>query len=98
MNNSNTPLPEVIDNVSGANNILKLWKEHYSNLFNILKKCKFDSSNYILQSSFQDILVTVDELKFAITKLELNKTCGLDLIYAEHIKYASDRVLPLLSM
>ena len=98
MNNSNTPLPEVIDNVSGANNILKLWKEHYSNLFNILKKCKYDSSNFILQSSFQDILVTIDELKFAITKLELNKTCGLDLIYAEHLKYASDRVLPLLSM
>ena len=98
MNNSNTPLPEVIDNVSGANNILKLWQEHYSNLFNILKKCTYDSSNYILQSSFQDILVTIDELKYAITKLELNKTCGLDQIYAEHIKYASDRVLPLLSL
>ena len=98
MNNSNTPLPDVIDNVSGGSNILKLWQEHYSNLFNILKKCKYDSSNYILQSSFQDILVTVDELKYAISKLELNKTCGLDLIYAEHIKYASDRVLPLLSL
>ena len=98
LNNSNTPLPEVIDNVAGAGNILKLWQEHYSNLFNILKKCKYDSSNYILQSSYQDIVVTIDELKYAISKLELNKTCGLDLIYAEHLKYASDRLLPLLSL
>ena len=98
MNNSNTPLPEVIDGVAGASNIVKLWQEHYSNLFNILKKCKYDSSNHNLKSSFQDILMTIDEIKYAISKLELNKTCGLDQIYAEHIKYASDKVLPLLSL
>ena len=51
-----------------------------------------------MQSSYPDIGVTIDELKYAISKLELNKTCGLDLIYAEHIKYASDILLPLLSL
>ena len=61
LNNSNTPLTEVIDNVAGASNILKLWQDHYSNLFNILKKCKYDSNKYILQSSYQEILVTFEE-------------------------------------
>ena len=98
INNSNAPLPEVIDNVSGANNILKLWKDHYSNLFNTLRRVSYDSNNFILQSSYQDVLVTIDELKFAISKLQLNKACGLDQIYAEHIRFASDRVLPLLSL
>ena len=98
MNNSNTPLPDVIDSVSGATNILNVWKDHYSNLFNTLKKCKYDSDKYILQSSYQDIKVTNDEISFAISKLELNKACGLDQIYAEHLKYASDHLLTLLSM
>ena len=98
MNNSNTPLPEVIDNVSGANDILKVWKDHYSNLFNTLRKCTYDSNKYILQSSYQDVMVTIDEVKWAISKLELNKACGIDKMYAEHLKYASDRILPLLSI
>ena len=51
-----------------------------------------------MQSSYPDIGVTIDELKYAISKLELNKTCEHDLMYAEHIKYASDRLLPLLSL
>ena len=98
INNSNTPLPEVIDNVSGAHNILNIWKDHYSNLFNTLKKCLYDSNKYILQSSYQDVMVTIDEVRWAISKLELNKACGLDKIYAEHLKYASDCILPLLSI
>ena len=49
-----------------------------------------------MQSSYPDIGVTIDELKYAISKLELN--CEHDLMYAEHIKYASDRLLPLLSL
>ena len=93
MNNSNTPLPDVIDGVSGATNILNVWKDHYSNLFNTLKKCKYDSDKYILQYSYQDVKVTNDEISFAISKLELNKAYGLDQIYAKHLKYASDHIL-----
>ena len=34
----------------------------------------------------------------AIKKLENNKSCGSDKIYAEHLKYASERLIPLLSL
>lgn len=34
----------------------------------------------------------------AIKQLDNNKSCGLDGIYAEHMKCASKRVLPLLAL
>ena len=37
-------------------------------------------------------------MKDAIRKLDCGKACGDDAISAEHLKYASNRILPLLSM
>ena len=37
MNNRNLPLPNVIDNVTGLDNIVKMWKTHFQDLFNCLK-------------------------------------------------------------
>ena len=45
-----------------------------------------------------DLQVTYSELTSAIKDLDNNKSCGLDGIYAEHLKHCSDRILPLLSM
>ena len=38
MNNSKLSLPNVIDGVTGSNNIVNMWKSHYEDLFNCLAK------------------------------------------------------------
>ena len=37
MNNRNLPLPNVIDNITGSDNIVKMWGHHFQDLFNCLK-------------------------------------------------------------
>ena len=98
LNKCNTPLPDTINNVTGAQNILELWRKHFFDLFNCLQRQNIDSSKLILESTPNEVLVTAEEVKNAINKLDLNKTCGDDKIYAEHLKYSSERILPLLSI
>ena len=38
MNNSKLSLHNVIDGVTGSNNIVSMWKSHYEDLFNCLAK------------------------------------------------------------
>ena len=47
-----------------------------------------------------EMIITVDEIEFAISQLEKNKSCGIDGIglYAENLLYCSRRFLPLLAM
>ena len=45
-----------------------------------------------------DIHVTVADIESAIGHLDNNKSCGLDGVYAEHLKLCSRRVIPLLAM
>ena len=42
--------------------------------------------------------VTVCDIQDAIKKLDCNKSCGSDQIYAEHLKHANKKILPLLAM
>ena len=71
----------------------------------ILKNCfncindnvTYDNFYYFTVSS-EDIFVSIHNTEGAIKKLDLNKSCGLDGIYAEHLKYCSKRVLPLLAL
>ena len=51
-----------------------------------------------LNDTFNSIKVNICEVEDAIKTLQDNKSCGLDGIYAEHIKYASGKLIPLLSM
>ena len=44
------------------------------------------------------IKVLPEEVKDAIRNLDCSKSCGLDGVYAEHLKYCSECILPLLSM
>ena len=45
-----------------------------------------------------DIHVIVTDIESAIGHLDNNKSCGLDGIYAEHLKLCSRRIIPLLAM
>jgi len=44
------------------------------------------------------IFVSPAEIECAIKELDLNKSCGMDGVYAEHLKYSSRRLLVLLSV
>ena len=45
-----------------------------------------------------DMLDNALEIENAIKKLVVNKSCGLDGIYAEHLKHCSRRIMPLLAL
>ena len=47
---------------------------------------------------FSDMKVSPNEVYEAIKKLDKNKSCGADSIYAEHLKYASEKLYILLSL
>ncbi len=44
------------------------------------------------------MIVDAEEIQDAILKLDINKTCGDDNIYTDHLKYATTRILHLLAM
>ena len=98
MNNSNLSLPNVVDGIIGSNNIVNMWKSHYEDLFNCLKKdknvndlCKTVDYEVDMEVSHSDIIQAIQDLKDS-------KSCGLDGIYAEHLKHCSNLIIPLLSM
>ena len=96
---SKTPLPTSIEGASGDDDILKLWKKHYTELFNCLKETSRANKNYDSEIEYSDnMLVNTEDITQAINKLVDNKSCGLDGIYAEHLKNASTRVSPLLAI
>ena len=94
-----TPLPTSIEGASGNEDILRLWKKHYTELFNCIKETSRTNKycNMKLDNS-DDMLVTSDEISQAINRLDDNKSCGLDGIYAEHLKNSSLRVSSLLAI
>ena len=99
INNSNVPLPNVIDDVSGYDKILKLWSSHYSDLFNCLENSgiKEDFIKGNVQYS-ENLEINYSEIKSAICNLENGKSCGLDNIQGEHLKNCCNRIIPLLKM
>ena len=88
-------LPNCIDGVTGAGNICELWKNHFHQLLNCIHD---DDALHVDVIYSSEMIITVDEIEFAISQLEKNKSCGIDGIYAENLLYCSRRVLPLLAM
>ena len=46
----------------------------------------------------EEMIISSGEIQKAISRLDKNKSCGVDNIYAEHLKYASTTILPILSL
>ena len=91
-------LPNCIDNRHGDDNIANLWFHHYKDLFNTIQDSRDPSTilDNLLYSD--DIRITIQDVQEAINKLDNEKSCGKDSIYAENLKYASHSVLPMLAM
>ena len=97
INNSKTSLPCSIDNANSPEDITKFWEDHFSKVFNCLPKVSYDGE-YSLNTSYNTVKVCNSEIYDIIKSLELNKACGMDGIQAEHLKYCSNKLIPLLSM
>ena len=94
MNNSRVMLPTSIENASGSEEISKLWKNHFKSLFNCLKSNN-SKTKYSVNSTLDELKVSTDDVIEAIKKLDNNKSCGSDNIYAEHLKNAFERLLSI---
>ncbi len=97
-NNSKTPLPDHIDEAKGTDEILNLWKKHFHEIFNCLKDEVKRDRSYNIEKTVNEISVSHYMIIEAIKELSINKSCGLDGITAEHLKYASEKLPHLLSM
>ena len=95
-NNVNTPLPNFIAGVSGGSNISELWREQFSELLNCISDTTDGIDSHCCYTD--EMMVSVNEVKECISRLECNKACGLDGVSAEHLKHCSSRITPLLAM
>lgn len=84
MNHSKIPLSSSMEGVSGSVNIMELWRRHYMELFNCVKSDVFTVGDV----SHDNVVIRPDDISYAIGKLALNKSCGLHLISAEHLKFS----------
>lgn len=98
INNCNTLLPCSIEGVSGSKEIVELWRKHFFDLLNCVNNSSVDTCEYDCDTSYDEIIVSIEEVTNAIKKLDVNKACGSDGMCSEHIKYADKVLVPLLSM
>ena len=91
-------MPDQIDEAKGSDNIIKLWKKHFHDIFNCIKSKKELLTHLNLNDAINEIAVNPYAVLEAIKELGLNKSCGMDGITAEHLRYASERLPYLLSL
>lgn len=91
------PLPATINGISGKNNIVNFWKEHYSNLLNLNSKrtCITSTENCNNEPLVQ---FTSDEILLIIKNLKNGKSPGFDGLYSENFKHADTIIADLLAL
>ena len=97
MDTRSTPLPTNIDGKIGEREIVSLWREKYFEIFNCVPS-DISSITYNNLDFCDEMIVTSKDVEDSIRKLDCGKACGEDAISAEHLKYASNRILPILSL
>ena len=103
MNNCNTIHANVIDGVTGPENIASHWKQHFDKLLNIYVNCD-NSLKTDMLSKFDNIehdsnmAVSTKSVSEIISKLECGKSAGPDGIDAEYLKFSNIKIHVLLSM
>ncbi len=78
----------IRDDATGKHEVVDLWRKHFEQLLNCVNgkntndlsyECKFDP----------EMIISPGEIEDAINNLAGGKSCGLDGIYSEHLKYSS---------
>ena len=89
-----------LDGITGEENIASLWKSHYQTLFNSVGHHGTSLTSDVhptVETDYDSIRVSSEEIRSAIIALDNNKSCGPDGVYAEHLKYSSNLLLDILS-
>ena len=96
MSPNNIPLPTNIENATGKVEIADMWKCHFKELLNCLngKDNKDLYSNVVFDPGVE---VNPGEVEEGINKLAAGKSCAMDGVYAEHLKYCSTEYTALLA-
>ena len=92
---NNIPLPTSIESATGKKEVASMWKEHFENLLNCVKKG--DNRSPPQLEADPELALNPDDIEYSINKLATGKSCGLDGIYAEHLKYSSNGYKTLLA-
>ena len=98
VNNCETQLPTSIKGISGGVQIVEFWRTHLSKLLNCVSNSSVSAFEYGCDTTYKELVVSVEDVTHAIEKLDLNKACGSDGICSEHLRYASNVLVPLLAM
>ena len=75
------------NDISGGKEIVDLWRKKCSDLLNCVNNSSVDTCEYNCDTSYEDLDVTAEEVTDVIKKLDVNKACGPDGVYSEHMKY-----------
>ena len=93
---NNISLPTSIENATGKREIVNLWKDHFESLLNCIRG--EDSNELVYDCEFDpNLVIRPGEIEDAINRLEGGKQCGLDWLYAEHLKHCSNSYWALIA-
>lgn len=90
------PLAATINGVTGEKQVAEMWKQHFSTLLNSNPSVSQPLSNVALQEPF-DYFQDIETME-AITLLKSGKSHGPDNLCAEHLKYAGDKFVTILTL
>ena len=94
-------LPTSVGGSNGHGNIANMWKKHYESLLNSVKNScdkAFVLSSFDRVDFHDAMVVTANEIKECVNKLEKVKACGNDGIASEHLIYADPILTVILSL
>ncbi len=96
-------LASTINGVTGENNIVNMWCEHYKKLLN--SNCDSSNKHYVesaintgINSDSTFCKFNTHEILNAIDKLKVGKSAGTDSLQGEHFIFADPKVACLLYM
>ena len=102
INKNSNPVSNSINGISGDNQIVDMWKTHYSDILNCNsdEKNKHHVTNFTSSISPQTNLlrITPDNVKDATLSMKMGKSAGLDKLRAENLIFAGGRLIVLLSI
>jgi hypothetical protein len=85
---NNVPLQTSIDDATGKKEVTELWKNHFEQLLNCVSGRDINDLSYECELN-SNMIISPGEIEDAINNLAGGKSCGIDGIYAEHLKYSS---------
>ena len=91
------PIPNKIDNMVGAKEIVDFWKTHYKNIYNSVSDSSFNF-NLVLSEHDRVPAVSVSELMEAINDIKNIHSKGQDNLSISHFKFASRKIHILLAL